>query len=77
MSRNWIPALMAIGMGVWTGYYTFQPALRELQSDKTAPQTLPSQAQKIASTPTPSPNKDSNKPVTQPSEAKAPEPQKS
>lgn len=21
MSRNWIPALMAIGMGVWTGKY--------------------------------------------------------
>ncbi|PYH70264.1 uncharacterized protein BO88DRAFT_403892 [Aspergillus vadensis CBS 113365] len=77
MSRNWIPALMAIGMGVWTGYYTFQPALRELQSEKTGPQTPPSQDQKIAPTPTPSSDKDSNKPATQPSEAKAPEVQKS
>ncbi|KAL5365922.1 hypothetical protein BJX96DRAFT_180262 [Aspergillus floccosus] len=25
---------MAIGMGVFTGYYTFQPALKELQVEK-------------------------------------------
>ncbi|KAL4893170.1 hypothetical protein BDV59DRAFT_202141 [Aspergillus ambiguus] len=34
MSRNWFPALIAIGMGVFTGYYTFQPALKELQVEK-------------------------------------------
>ncbi|OJJ58984.1 hypothetical protein ASPSYDRAFT_151443 [Aspergillus sydowii CBS 593.65] len=34
MSRNFIPAALAIAMGVATGYYTFQPALREIQSDK-------------------------------------------
>ncbi|THC95844.1 hypothetical protein EYZ11_004671 [Aspergillus tanneri] len=34
MSRNFIPALLAIGMGVFTGYYTFNPAFRELHSDK-------------------------------------------
>ncbi|KAF9883569.1 hypothetical protein FE257_003168 [Aspergillus nanangensis] len=34
MSRNWFPALMAIGMGVFSGYYAFQPALKELQTEK-------------------------------------------
>ncbi|KAF7593725.1 hypothetical protein BBP40_011017 [Aspergillus hancockii] len=38
MSRNWIPALVAIGVGVFTGYYTFQPALKELQNDKVTSQ---------------------------------------
>ncbi|BCR88251.1 uncharacterized protein ACHE_40815A [Aspergillus chevalieri] len=34
MTRNFIPAVLAIGMGVFTGYYTFQPALKDLQHDK-------------------------------------------
>ncbi|KAL4741541.1 hypothetical protein BDV11DRAFT_182858 [Aspergillus similis] len=34
MSRNFIPVVLAVAMGVGTGYYTFQPALRELQSSK-------------------------------------------
>ncbi|KAL3439403.1 hypothetical protein BDV09DRAFT_1605 [Aspergillus tetrazonus] len=34
MSRNFIPVVLAVVMGVGTGYYTFQPALRELQSNK-------------------------------------------
>ncbi|KAL5003552.1 hypothetical protein BDV10DRAFT_180667 [Aspergillus recurvatus] len=34
MSRNFIPVVLAIAMGIGTGYYTFQPALRELQSNK-------------------------------------------
>ncbi|KAI9934971.1 hypothetical protein ASPWEDRAFT_175690 [Aspergillus wentii DTO 134E9] len=34
MGRGFFPAVLAIGMGVFTGYYTFQPALRELQYEK-------------------------------------------
>ncbi|ODM16055.1 hypothetical protein SI65_08489 [Aspergillus cristatus] len=34
MGRNFIPVVLAIGMGVFTGYYTFQPALKDLQHDK-------------------------------------------
>ncbi|EYE97755.1 uncharacterized protein EURHEDRAFT_375575 [Aspergillus ruber CBS 135680] len=34
MSRNFIPAVLAIGMGVFTGYYTFQPALKDLEHEK-------------------------------------------
>ncbi|KAF4214006.1 hypothetical protein CNMCM5878_009756 [Aspergillus fumigatiaffinis] len=34
MSRNFIPAALAIGVGILTGYYTFQPALQELQIEK-------------------------------------------
>ncbi|KAJ6096450.1 hypothetical protein N7486_007196 [Penicillium sp. IBT 16267x] len=30
MSRNFIPAALAIGVGVLTGYYAFQPALQAL-----------------------------------------------
>ncbi|KAK1143495.1 hypothetical protein N8T08_006301 [Aspergillus melleus] len=41
MSRNFFPALMAIGMGVWTGYYAFNPALRELQSEQGTSQQAP------------------------------------
>ncbi|GIJ88947.1 hypothetical protein Asppvi_007875 [Aspergillus pseudoviridinutans] len=39
MSRNFIPAALAIGMGILTGYYTFQPALQELQIEKRKPQS--------------------------------------
>ncbi|PWY89572.1 hypothetical protein BO94DRAFT_534351 [Aspergillus sclerotioniger CBS 115572] len=64
MSRNWVPALMAIGMGVWTGYYSFQPALRDLQSEKgNGPQTQQSPDQKIAQPSAPSSNGDSSKPA--------------
>ncbi|KAB8069820.1 hypothetical protein BDV29DRAFT_182057 [Aspergillus leporis] len=40
MSRNWIPALVAIGVGVFSGYYSFQPALKELQIEKTTTQRV-------------------------------------
>ncbi|RLL98576.1 hypothetical protein CFD26_107809 [Aspergillus turcosus] len=39
MSRNFIPAALAIGMGILTGYYTFQPALQEIQIEKRKPQS--------------------------------------
>ncbi|PLB55719.1 hypothetical protein P170DRAFT_471123 [Aspergillus steynii IBT 23096] len=52
MSRNFFPAIMAIGMGVYTGYYTFNPAFRELQSEKEPSQQAPgapqSQGQSVA-----------------------------
>ncbi|PTU19554.1 hypothetical protein P175DRAFT_0559112 [Aspergillus ochraceoroseus IBT 24754] len=38
MSRNFIPATLAIGVGIATGYYTFQPALREFQTENTKSQ---------------------------------------
>ncbi|OJJ47169.1 hypothetical protein ASPZODRAFT_132123 [Penicilliopsis zonata CBS 506.65] len=41
MSRNFLPAVLAIGVGVFTGYYTFQPALRELQTEKASTQLPP------------------------------------
>ncbi|KAJ5835906.1 hypothetical protein N7447_001932 [Penicillium robsamsonii] len=34
MSRNFFPALFAIGVGVFTGYYTFQPTFQQLQYQK-------------------------------------------
>ncbi|KAJ5189566.1 hypothetical protein N7491_005897 [Penicillium cf. griseofulvum] len=34
MSRNFFPALCAIGVGVFTGYYTFQPTFQQLQYQK-------------------------------------------
>ncbi|KAJ5773026.1 hypothetical protein N7457_007922 [Penicillium paradoxum] len=34
MSRNFVPALLAIGVGVFTGYYTFQPTFQQLQYEK-------------------------------------------
>ncbi|KAF4258056.1 hypothetical protein KXW98_000229 [Aspergillus fumigatus] len=37
MSRNFIPAALAIGVGILTGYYTFHPALQELQIEKRKP----------------------------------------
>ncbi|KAL6235190.1 hypothetical protein BDW75DRAFT_240360 [Aspergillus navahoensis] len=61
MSRNFIPVVLAIAIGVGTGYYTFQPALRELQSNKgtvagplSGNQSLPA-AQQPPSTSTSSP----------------------
>ncbi|KAF7131267.1 hypothetical protein CNMCM5793_004372 [Aspergillus hiratsukae] len=45
MSRNFIPAALAIGMGILTGYYTFQPALQELQTEKRKPQSTSGQAE--------------------------------
>ncbi|KAF3028946.1 hypothetical protein E8E15_009362 [Penicillium rubens] len=41
MSRNFFPALFAIGVGVFTGYYTFQPTFKQLQYEKQQAQTLP------------------------------------
>ncbi|OQE88298.1 hypothetical protein PENNAL_c0017G02151 [Penicillium nalgiovense] len=34
MSRNFFPALFAIGVGVFTGYYTFQPTFKQLQYEQ-------------------------------------------
>ncbi|KAJ6128632.1 hypothetical protein N7471_009849 [Penicillium samsonianum] len=34
MSRNFFPAIFAIGVGVFTGYYTFQPTFQQLQYEK-------------------------------------------
>ncbi|KAJ5776187.1 uncharacterized protein N7511_001198 [Penicillium nucicola] len=34
MSRNFVPALLAIGVGVFTGYYTFQPTFQQMQHEK-------------------------------------------
>ncbi|KAL5051485.1 hypothetical protein BDW71DRAFT_202662 [Aspergillus fruticulosus] len=47
MSRNFIPVVLAIAMGVGTGYYTFQPALRELQSNKGTIARPPSGSQSL------------------------------
>ncbi|KAF7718253.1 Uncharacterized protein PECH_002068 [Penicillium ucsense] len=35
MSRNFFPVVMAIGVGVFTGYYTFQPTLQQMSVEKT------------------------------------------
>ncbi|KAF4151404.1 hypothetical protein CNMCM8927_009454 [Aspergillus lentulus] len=66
MSRNFIPAALAIGVGILTGmtlqpfellnpqtydwislpgYYTFQPALQELQIEKRKPLSTSGQAE--------------------------------
>ncbi|KAJ5322467.1 hypothetical protein N7452_010756 [Penicillium brevicompactum] len=34
MSRNFVPALFAIGVGIFTGYYTFNPTFAQLQYEK-------------------------------------------
>ncbi|KAJ5467069.1 hypothetical protein N7475_004821 [Penicillium sp. IBT 31633x] len=34
MSRNFVPALLVIGVGVFTGYYTFQPTFQQLQYER-------------------------------------------
>ncbi|KAL4777435.1 hypothetical protein BDW60DRAFT_202332 [Aspergillus nidulans var. acristatus] len=47
MSRNFIPVVLAVVMGVGTGYYTFQPALRELQSNKGTIARSPSRSQSL------------------------------
>ncbi|OJJ01579.1 hypothetical protein ASPVEDRAFT_83111 [Aspergillus versicolor CBS 583.65] len=68
MSRNFIPAALAIAMGVATGYYTFQPALREIQGDKgniqrSGNQPPPAEQQpstSTISTPAPSSKEDGN-----------------
>ncbi|KAL2820445.1 hypothetical protein BJX63DRAFT_380798 [Aspergillus granulosus] len=33
MSRNFFPVALAVGMGIATSYYTFQPMLRDLQAE--------------------------------------------
>ncbi|KAJ5317052.1 hypothetical protein N7508_001560, partial [Penicillium antarcticum] len=42
MSRNFVPALLAIGVGVFTGYYTFQPTFQQLQHEKANANRQPS-----------------------------------
>ncbi|KAE8376444.1 hypothetical protein BDV26DRAFT_294101 [Aspergillus bertholletiae] len=68
MSRNWIPALVAIGVGVFSGYYTFQPLLKDLQMEKAGPQRLQlgerTPAPNGAQPPTASAKEGSNTPVT-------------
>ncbi|KAJ5539538.1 hypothetical protein N7513_007870 [Penicillium frequentans] len=61
MSRNFITAALTIGVGVFTGYYTFQPALQELAVQKAHGQVPgsspnPSATQKDTDTPTATPN---------------------
>ncbi|KAL1850890.1 hypothetical protein Plec18167_002628 [Paecilomyces lecythidis] len=34
--RGFFPAVVAIGVGVLTGYYTFQPAFQQLSAEKSA-----------------------------------------
>ncbi|CAI7590078.1 unnamed protein product [Penicillium bialowiezense] len=34
MSRNLVPAIFAIGVGIFTGYYTFNPTFAQLQYEK-------------------------------------------
>ncbi|GLI76303.1 hypothetical protein PoHVEF18_004574 [Penicillium ochrochloron] len=34
MSRNFFPVVMAIGVGVFTGYYTFQPTFQQMAIEK-------------------------------------------
>ncbi|PLN81020.1 hypothetical protein BDW42DRAFT_194048 [Aspergillus taichungensis] len=34
MGRNFFPAVFAIGMGIVSGYYTFQPSFQELQIER-------------------------------------------
>ncbi|KAJ5603651.1 hypothetical protein N7537_006607 [Penicillium hordei] len=34
MSRNFFPAIFAIGVGIFTGYYTFQPTFQQLQYER-------------------------------------------
>ncbi|PYH99575.1 hypothetical protein BO71DRAFT_394055 [Aspergillus ellipticus CBS 707.79] len=65
MSRNWVPALVAIGVGVFTGYHTFQPAFKELQDERLKSTQSPaqSQEQKTAQPSTPTSNGDSPKPA--------------
>ncbi|KAL4920195.1 hypothetical protein BDW62DRAFT_177859 [Aspergillus aurantiobrunneus] len=64
MSRNFIPAALAIAMGVATGYYTFQPVFKDLQDEKArtqgSGQSLPAEQQPpaLTSTPAPSPKED-------------------
>ncbi|KAE8165969.1 hypothetical protein BDV40DRAFT_257285 [Aspergillus tamarii] len=68
MSRNWIPALVAIGVGVFSGYYTFQPLLKDLQMEKTGSQRLQLGEQTVApngaQTPTAKTKEGSNSPLT-------------
>ncbi|EAL93588.1 uncharacterized protein AFUA_2G12950 [Aspergillus fumigatus Af293] len=47
MSRNFIPAALAIGVGILTGYYTFHPALQELQIEKRKPLSAPACASDV------------------------------
>ncbi|OQE16376.1 hypothetical protein PENSTE_c024G06761 [Penicillium steckii] len=34
MSRNFLPVALAIGVGVFTGYYTFQPTFQQMAIEK-------------------------------------------
>ncbi|OOQ90233.1 hypothetical protein PEBR_05644 [Penicillium brasilianum] len=42
MSRNFFPVVMAIGVGVFTGYYTFQPTFQQMAIEK---EHIPQQSQ--------------------------------
>ncbi|PLB40210.1 uncharacterized protein BDW47DRAFT_123720 [Aspergillus candidus] len=63
MGRNLFPAVFAIGMGIVSGYYTFQPSFQELQSEREntqRPNTTTGQSldQKTAAAPSPAPTKE-------------------
>ncbi|KAL2828829.1 hypothetical protein BJY01DRAFT_228227 [Aspergillus pseudoustus] len=65
MSRNFFPVALAVGMGIATSYYTFQPMLRDIQAEKKSglqlgpgqhqsqSQSREQQQPKVASGPTP------------------------
>ncbi|KAI2794649.1 hypothetical protein POX_a01248 [Penicillium oxalicum] len=53
MSRNFFPVVMAIGVGVFTGYYTFQPTFQQMSVEKAQ---VPPQSQLAKGS---SPNEDS------------------
>ncbi|KAJ5826222.1 hypothetical protein N7474_003360 [Penicillium riverlandense] len=65
MSRNFVPAALSIGVGIFTeppstkigtGYYIFQPAIRELEAEKSKThQSPPAQAPASQSSPVQSP----------------------
>ncbi|KAJ5792544.1 uncharacterized protein N7503_008522 [Penicillium pulvis] len=58
MSRNFITAALTIGVGVFTGYYTFQPALQELAVQKAhgqVPGSSPNSSATQKDTETPNP----------------------
>ncbi|KAJ5856090.1 uncharacterized protein N7529_010034 [Penicillium soppii] len=65
MSRNFIPALFAIGVGVFSGYYTFNPTFQQLQYEK-------SQASKSSSPSEPSASQKGPEPSSQASSEQGP-----
>ncbi|KAJ5594898.1 uncharacterized protein N7459_001106 [Penicillium hispanicum] len=75
MSRNLLPAVLAIGVGVFTGYYTFQPAFQDLAIERAhgrQPPSIPSQT-----TPQKSADTSANEPSTTSAPSAKPETERS